>query len=161
MSEADGLIGEREAKLYADWLHAGNSTGSLSPHAIEALTDTINRAVVTALQQAISDRNEARIQAGVQNFGLKMANEDCDKLEAQVAIDEAKYLDLLERFQTAEAQLQRLTASLEDEREACARIADEHVFDAHELAQATQYGVGVHETAQLIAHAIRARKEKP
>lgn len=46
------------------------------------------------------------------------------------------------------------------EREACAEIAEAHVFDDHALAQATEYGVGVHETAKEIAHAIRARSQQ-
>lgn len=79
------------------------------------------RAAATALQQALADRNEARLQGAMQNFGLKMANEDCDKLEAQAAIDESEKLELLERLVAAEAQITRLTAAVSEETEACAK----------------------------------------
>lgn len=43
------------------------------------------------------------------------------------------------------------------ERERCYQIAAEHLFDEHELAQATEYGHAVHETAGLILSAIRGK----
>lgn len=42
------------------------------------------------------------------------------------------------------------------ERERCAQIADQQVFDDHALAQATEFGRGCHETATRIAAAIRS-----
>lgn len=42
------------------------------------------------------------------------------------------------------------------ERRRCAEVAGEHVFDEHELAQATEYGIAVHETASIIKYAILA-----
>lgn len=35
-----------EAGLYVEWLDAGNSTGSLSAHAVEGLTDSFARAIL-------------------------------------------------------------------------------------------------------------------
>lgn len=35
-----------EAQFFADWLHHGNSTGSLSEHAIAGLADSIARAIM-------------------------------------------------------------------------------------------------------------------
>lgn len=43
--------GMAEARFYADWLHAGNSSGSVSPHAVTALADTIARAILAAEQR--------------------------------------------------------------------------------------------------------------
>lgn len=40
--------GEIWAAEYAQWLHAGNSRGSLSPDAIRGLTDQIARAIMAA-----------------------------------------------------------------------------------------------------------------
>ncbi len=37
--------GRRYAFIYAQWLHAGNSTGSLSEHAVDGLADTFSRAI--------------------------------------------------------------------------------------------------------------------
>ncbi len=45
------------------------------------------------------------------------------------------------------------------ERERCAKIADEGVFDEHALAQATEQGVGYHNAASIIASAIRSSHE--
>lgn len=45
-------------------------------------------------------------------------------------------------------------AAILAERTRCDEIAKAHMFDEHELAQATEYGRAVHETAGLINHAI-------
>jgi hypothetical protein len=37
--------GRLEAEFYAKWLHAGNSKGSLSPHAIDGLADSFARLI--------------------------------------------------------------------------------------------------------------------
>lgn len=52
--------GRLEAEFYARWLHAGNSTGSLSPHAIDGLADSFARAILAAREQA---RREALEEA--------------------------------------------------------------------------------------------------
>lgn len=38
--------GVKEAQHFVQWLDAGNSTGSLSPHAVEGLADSIARAIM-------------------------------------------------------------------------------------------------------------------
>lgn len=40
--------GMRGARSYAQWLHAGNSTGELSEHAIDGLADSFARAILAA-----------------------------------------------------------------------------------------------------------------
>lgn len=45
------------------------------------------------------------------------------------------------------------------EREACAKVADEYVWDEHALAQATEIGNAVHYQSVEIAAAIRKRGE--
>ncbi len=43
-----------EAEHYAQWLHAGNSTGSLSAHAILGLADTIARAILAERERCLA-----------------------------------------------------------------------------------------------------------
>lgn len=50
----------REAMHFAQWLHAGNSTGSLSEHAVAGLADSIAR----ALQAQRKRGEDIAIEAG-------------------------------------------------------------------------------------------------
>jgi hypothetical protein len=50
-----------------------------------------------------------------------------------------------------------IMAAKAEEREACAKVADEYVWDEHALAQATAIGKAVHHQFVEIAVAIRKR----
>lgn len=54
-----------------------------------------------------------------------------------------------------------IMAATAAERERCALIADESVFDKHELAQATEYGRGMDAASRAIATAIRQGSQPP
>lgn len=51
--------------------------------------------------------------------------------------------------------IEAVCSAIEAERERCATIADEHAFDEHALAQATDHGKGADIAARDIAAAIR------
>lgn len=47
--------GVSEARFYVDWLHSGNSSGSVSDHALSALADTIARTYMSAKLEAYQE----------------------------------------------------------------------------------------------------------
>lgn len=49
-----------EAEIYAKWLHAGNSKGSLSPHAIDGLADSFSRLILSERQRQAELMEEVR-----------------------------------------------------------------------------------------------------
>lgn len=58
----------------------------------------------------------------------------------------------LERLYECRAEIERLKSAVADEREACAKIADEHADMA--------WSGGKFETCQMVARAIRNRADK-
>lgn len=52
-----------EAEIYAKWLHAGNSKGSLSPHAIDGLADSFSRLILSERQRQPEVRKAALEEA--------------------------------------------------------------------------------------------------
>lgn len=64
--------------------------------------------------------------------------------------EEAEVIDLIARA---------IMAAKAEEREACAALADEYVWDDHALAQATGIGRACHHQSLEIAAAIRKRGE--
>ncbi len=49
-----------EAEIYAKWLHAGNSKGSLSPHAIDGLADSFSRLILSERHRHAKVMEEVR-----------------------------------------------------------------------------------------------------
>ncbi|MCZ3377482.1 hypothetical protein [Rhizobium sp. AG207R] len=49
-----------EAEIYAKWLHAGNSKGSLSPHAIDGLADSFSRLILSERHRHAEVMEEVR-----------------------------------------------------------------------------------------------------
>jgi hypothetical protein len=89
--------GARMAGEYLSWLHAGNSAGHLSEHAVSAMADTIARAIMSARAEEreacakIADDREAicadavaKVEAGelYQGIPTAAATESCARLEA-------------------------------------------------------------------------------
>ncbi|ASW06250.1 hypothetical protein [Rhizobium sp. 11515TR] len=75
MSEIpDDIIqaGRIEAEFYAKWLHAGNSKGSLSPHAIDGLADSFSRLIFSERQRHAEVMEEVRKVLGP--FAREAAN---------------------------------------------------------------------------------------
>lgn len=68
--------GSRMAVEYDAWLNAGNSVGNLSEHAVEAMADTISRAIM-------AERKRIRYYA-------KSALNGFDTLDTETAIENAK-----------------------------------------------------------------------
>lgn len=78
--------------------------------------------------------------------------------EVSLAI-ERKYGDGNWSFELRQAICDAILAAKQEEREACAAVADEYVWDDHALAQATDIGRAVHHQSVEIAAAIRQRGE--
>ena len=76
-----------EAVLFADWLSAGNSTGSLSDHATSALADSFARAILAERERIL-----AMLAAGAPHSPRRYIYDTspdrrviaCDRLEAAI-----------------------------------------------------------------------------